>query len=58
MSGIRASVTPERAKAMRDAREAARIIREEEAKTRLIVLAIWGAAVTLAGLLAFFALTP
>lgn len=58
VSGIRASVTPERAKAMRDAREAARIIREEEAKTRLIVLAIWGAAVTLAGLLAFFALTP
>ena len=58
VSGIRPSVTPERAKAIRDAREAARIIREEEAKTRLIVLAIWGAAVTLAGLLAFFALTP
>lgn len=58
VSGVRTSVTPERARAMRDAREAARIIREEEAKTRLIVLAIWGAAVTLAGLLAFFALTP
>lgn len=58
VSGIRPCVTPDRARAMRDARDVARLIREEEAKTRLIVLGIWGAAVMLAGLLAFFALVP
>ena len=58
VSGIRQCVSPERAKAAWDAREAERIISEEERTTRLIVIGIWGAAVTLSGLLAFFAMTP
>jgi len=57
VSGTRPCVTLDRANALRDAREAARAASEEDAKTRLVVLGIWGAAVTLAGLLAFFALT-
>ncbi len=58
ISGItRPSVTHEEASAIRSAREASRAVREEEAKTRVIVLGIWGAAVTLSALLAFFALT-
>ena len=58
VSGIRRCVTPDHAEALRLARDAARIVREEEAKTRLIVIGIWGTAVTLTGLLAFFALVP
>lgn len=58
VSGIRQCVSPERARVAREARDAARIISEEERKTRLLVIGIWGAAVTLSGLLAFFAMTP
>jgi hypothetical protein len=43
--------------ALREARAAAARARQDEATTRMVVLAIWGAAIVLAGLLAFFALS-
>ncbi len=55
--GRRHSVTPETLQAVRKAREAARTAQSETTSTRIVVLWIWGAVVTLVGLLGFFALT-
>ena len=56
--GTRHSVKPETLEAVLKARAAARTAQSEASATRIVVLAIWGAVVTLAGLLGYFALTP
>lgn len=53
--GIRKSVSPHVAQAAREAREAIRNARAVKARTRLLVLGIWGTAVMLCAVLAFFA---
>ncbi|MBX3213323.1 MAG: hypothetical protein KF850_14905 [Labilithrix sp.] len=54
---VRGSVSPEAYAHVRAAREAARTAKARESRTRLLVLGIWGVAVTLGGLCAFAALT-
>lgn len=53
--GVRKSISPHVAQAAREAREATRTARAAKARTRLVVLGIWGTAVMLLALLAFFA---
>ncbi|HVH41891.1 MAG TPA: hypothetical protein VM925_06090 [Labilithrix sp.] len=55
VSGVPQAITPETTRAVRQARELARANREAEARMRRTVLVIWGTAVVLAGLLAYFA---
>ena len=55
ISGIRRSLPPDVVHAARTAREAARVMKADEARTRIIVLTIWGIAVSLAVVLAFVA---
>ncbi|OJY15682.1 MAG: hypothetical protein BGO98_23705 [Myxococcales bacterium 68-20] len=57
MLGTRRSVRPRTFEAVRKAREAARTAQSEATETRIVVLGIWGAVVTLVGLLGYFALT-
>jgi len=55
ISGVRHSISPDAVQAARAGREATRLARRVEARTRMIVLGIWGMAVILAALLAFVA---
>ncbi|MBX3207487.1 MAG: hypothetical protein KF764_20735 [Labilithrix sp.] len=56
VQSARASLTPDIVESVLAARKAARAEKAREAQVRLVVLGIWGLAVTLGGLFAFLAL--